>query len=67
MDTKNKSQEKECNHEWITFPTFKKCSKCGEIIMGQKFYQVNGIISEFDDNSLEEFPEDEEEHKDALL
>lgn len=61
---KNISKNEKCNHKWITFPTFKECSICKEIVLNPIFDNIEGII---DTDSLEESPKDEEEHKDVLL
>lgn len=52
-----------CNHKWINYPTYKQCTKCGEIIFSPKMSIINGIMS--DENEDEQLTEDEEGHTDV--
>lgn len=52
-----------CNHKWKNYPTYKQCTKCGEIFFSPEMSIINGIMS--DENDDEQLTEDEEGHTDV--
>lgn len=52
-----------CNHKWKNYPTYKQCTKCGEIIFSPEMSIINGIMS--DENDDEQLTKDKEKHIDV--
>lgn len=53
-------EKKECKHEWVKYPTYKKCGICGEIILGEEMLFCQGIIIEENEEEKEEDQVDKE-------